>query len=150
MKIFVGSDHGGFEYKAAVIAKIQSLGHEAVDKGAFSLDPDDDYPQFAFAVGEAVAALPQDQAKGILLCRSGAGMTIAANKVSHVRAVQARSQEEVKHACEHNDANVLTLSADWLSEEEVLNLVEAFLVTPFSKEARHQRRVEQIAAYESK
>ena len=149
MNIFVGADHGGFKYKQAVLQEIQDLGHKAVDKGAFELDPDDDYPEYGFLVAEAVSEEP-DQSKGILLCRSGGGMTIAANKVKGVRAVQARSSEEVLHACLHNNANVLTLSADWTSEPEVLELVEIFLSTHFSDEARHQRRVEQITAYESK
>jgi ribose 5-phosphate isomerase B len=148
MKVFVGADHGGFQYKAAVLEKIANMGYEVEDKGAFALNAEDDYPEFAFSVAEAVAQ--ESDAKGVLLCRSGAGMTIAANKVKDIRAVQVRSTEEVQHACQHNNANVITLSADWLSQDEVLALVEVFLSTSFSSEPRHQRRVAQISQYESK
>lgn len=149
--IVLGADHGGFPFVESLIQKLETAGLTVMSVGAAELDPEDDYPKYAFEVGKTVAAL-QAQGKhalGVLLCRSGAGMTIAANKVAGIRAVTATTAEQVTHAREHNDANVLSLSADWSSEEEMWHLIEKFIDTPFSHEERHQRRIDQISEYES-
>lgn len=149
--IVLGSDHGGFPFVESIIQKLEAAGLTVMSVGAAQLDPEDDYPKYAFEVGKTVAAL-QSQGKtayGILLCRSGAGMTIAANKVTGIRAVTATTPEQAIHARQHNDANVLSLSADWSSEEDMWQLIETFITTPFSHEERHQRRIDQISEYES-
>ena len=114
--------------------------------GAATLEPDDDYPQYAFAVGREVAS--DSSRRGILFCRSGAGMAIAANKVVGIRAVAAHSVDEVKHAREHDDANVLTIAADWLRAASVEELLRAFLTTEGAVAPRHVRRIQQISEYE--
>ncbi len=148
--ILIGSDHGGFEKKQAVVAMLRDQGYQVLDCGAASFDPDDDYPQFAFKVGEElVKLLHQDKlAYGILLCRSGAGMSIAANKVVGVRAAETNSIEHAQHARQHNGANVATIAADWLDLDIVLSIVNHFVNTQFSGEERHLRRINQIGAYE--
>ncbi len=150
MRIHLGADHGGYELKEYLKAELEKLGHEVLDCGTFALDPTDDYPQFAFAVGEAVQ---HDSSQGvasfgILACRSGGGMTIAANKVPGVRAVSIHTIESAQHARQHNDARVATISGDWVSQTEALALVDAFISTPFSGDERHVRRISQIATYE--
>src|SRR5690606_7927015 len=112
----------------------------------FTHDPEDDFPQFALAVGERVAAEPER--RGILLCRSGGGMTIVAKKVPGVRAVQAYSPQQIKHDRTNDDVNVMTLAGDWGSPDDQRELVRTFIETPFSTAERHQRRLDQIAKYE--
>lgn len=118
-----------------------------VDVGASTLDPEDDYPDFALAVAQHVA---RDVAhhRGILACRSAAGVVIAANKVNGVRAVAPASLTAAHHSREHNDANVIGLSGDWLLLDEAKDMLHAWLTTPFSGEARHQRRLDKITAFE--
>ncbi|MDQ5951834.1 MAG: ribose 5-phosphate isomerase [Patescibacteria group bacterium] len=149
--IVLGADHGGFPFLEPLIQKFENDGLTVMSVGAEKLDPEDDYPKFAFEVGKTVSALRSQgkQAYGILLCRSGAGMTIAANKIAGVRAVTATTDEQVAHARQHNDANVLSLSADWSTAEDMWRLIQQFIATPFSKDERHQRRINQIAEYES-
>lgn len=149
--VVLGADHGGFPFVQPLLQYLRQQGVEVISVGAESLEPGDDYPQFAFEVGSTVARLRSQGvvAYGALLCRSGAGMTIAANKVAGVRAVTATTTEQVRHARQHNDANVVSLSAEWLSESEIHELVGVFITTSFSSEERHQRRVAQITAYES-
>lgn len=151
MKVYVGADHGGFEYKQHLISALKEADYDVTDLGANTLDPDDDYPQFAFAVAEAVVkdTTQNQQAVGVLLCRSGGGVTIAANKVAGIRAVQARDEKEVEHARQQNNANVLALSGDWLDVAQIIQLTKLFIETTFSNEARHARRVAQIEKYES-
>jgi ribose 5-phosphate isomerase B len=116
--IFIGSDHGGFALKAALIAQTQGTGLSLHDLGPRALSPGDDYPHYAFQVAQAVA-MRQAAAQpylGVLCCKSGAGMVIAANKVAGVRAVEAISVEQVKRTRDHNDANVLCFGAELLDE----------------------------------
>jgi ribose 5-phosphate isomerase B len=149
--VVLGADHGGFPFVLHLIHKLEGAGVTVMSVRAEKLDPDDDYPWFAFEVSKTVKALQAQgkRAYGILLCRSGAGMTIAANKVMGIRAVTANTVEQVAHARQHNDANVLSLSADWLSEDEMWQLTDKFISTPFSSEERHLRRINQISEYES-
>jgi ribose 5-phosphate isomerase B len=148
MTIYLGADHGGFPLKEKLKTWLEGQGMKVVDCGAMMLDPNDDYPDFAFAVARE---LNQDQdpgSRGILLCRSGAGMVIAANRSTAVRAVQVNQVSEVQHAREHNDANVIGLAADSITEDQAKELVTAFLQTEVSPDERHHRRIAKIAAWQ--
>lgn len=148
--IYLGSDHGGYLLKDKIKSWLDDWGYKYQDLGAHKLDPDDDYPQFAFAVAEKVSLEDnptqawKKRSKGILACRSAAGMVIAANKVKDVRAAAAFDIQSARHCREHNDANIIALSGDWLKETEAKKILEIWLETEFSKEARHSRRVQQI------
>lgn len=148
MTIYLGADHGGFPLKEKVKTWLTQWRYAFEDKGAVSLNPDDDYPDFAFAVADAVAKNEQD--RGILICRSSGGMVIAANKVCGVRAVAVFDEKGAKMAREHNNANILGLSGDWLDEEKAKAIVKTFITTQFSQDARHQRRLDKIAVREVK
>ena len=148
MKIYVGADHGGYELKDKVRQWLTEWGYQSEDVGAHQLDPADDYPEFAFKVAEKVAS--EADAVGVLLCRSGGGVTIAANKVRGIRAVPVYTVEQAQHARRDNDANVISLAGDWVTDEEVKALLKTYLETPYSKAKRHQRRLDQIAAYENR
>ena len=145
-KVILAADHGGYNLKEALKKHLKTQGYEVDDKGAHTLDETDDYPDFIFPAAQAVAA--DLNARGIVLCRSGAGASMVANKVKGVRAVVARTKEEAVHAREHNDANVVALSSDSLSGEEARDIVSAFLETTFSGEDRHMRRLKKIKAIE--
>lgn len=150
--IYLGADHGGFAHKEFIKKKLLELSYTVEDLGAFSEVEDDDYPEYALAVAKKVADSHQEgnAATGILLCRSGAGMTIAANKVAGIRAVNVSTVDLAKHARVHNDANVLALSADELKDEQMWKVLLAFLETPFSQEERHIRRIALISEFEKK
>lgn len=146
MKVYIGSDHGGFELKNYLKAWLVEQGHTVEDCGNTVLDPADDYPQYALAVAQKVVQDPES--KGVLICRSGVGVSITANKVKGGRASLATSLEEVAHAREHDDLNILALSGDYMSKEEAKTYVTAFLETKFSQGERHVRRLKQISDYE--
>ncbi len=148
LTIHLGADHGGFEIKAVLKSWLEEQGYPVMDHGAHRLDPEDDYPQFAIEVAEAMAEHSPATARGILLCRSGGGVTIAANKVVGVRAVAVTTVEEAKHAVEHNNAQVISLAADGANTEMCKQMVMAFLEAKFTGEERHQRRINQISEYE--
>lgn len=140
--IYLGADHGGFTLKEFLKERLRQEGFAVEDCGAQTLDPEDDYPQFAQAVAQKVAEDPN--AVGILCCRSGAGMVIAANRVPEVRAVEGWNLESAKRTRQQNHANILSLAGDWLSNDAAWAIVEAFLKEPFSSEERHVRRVAQL------
>src|SRR3954453_21909245 len=144
MKIAIGADHAGFSLKEQVRQKLSDEGYEVVDFGTGS-DASCDYPDFAQTVGRDVAQGRSD--RGILVCSTGIGMAIAANKIDGIRAAPAQSEDEVKFTREHNDANVLTLGARYLDEERALDLIQIFLNTEFAG-GRHARRVAKIAQLE--
>ncbi len=144
MRIHVGADHAGFRLKEHVKAYLERAGHEVVDVGTH-WEESVDYPDFARLVAEAVASGEAD--RGILVCGTGIGMAIAANKVPGVRAVQATDVEFARLARLHNDANVLTLPGRFMEGEQAEPIVEVFLSTPFEG-GRHQRRIDEIAALE--
>lgn len=146
MKIAVGSDHRGFPLKERLKAMLAAGGHEIIDAGCTSTQPAD-YPDYAFPVGEMVARGAAN--RGILICGSGIGMSIAANKVKGVRAALCRTVDDARMTRMHNDSNVLTLSERSLDDPALAELVTVWLTTPFDG-GRHQRRVEKISAYESK
>lgn len=145
MKIAIGADHAGFELKEKLKQHLMSNGVEVDDRGTRSLESVD-YPDFARAVGEDVAARQADF--GLLVCGSGIGMAIAANKVPGVRAANVWSAEAARLSREHNDANVLTLGARLLTESDAAEILDAWLATNFAG-GRHQRRVDKIAEIES-
>ncbi|HEY0118258.1 MAG TPA: ribose-5-phosphate isomerase [Cellulomonas sp.] len=147
MRIHVGSDHAGFELKAALVARLEQAGHDVVDHGAHVYVADDDYPGFCFATGEAVVADPGSL--GVVIGGSGNGEQIAANKVTGVRAALAWNDETARLARQHNDANVVAVGARQHPLEEAIALVDTFLAEPFSGEPRHQRRIDQLSAYEA-
>jgi ribose 5-phosphate isomerase B len=144
MKIALGADHAGFPLKERVKQWLLELGVQVDDKGTSSADSVD-YPDYARKVGEEVAAKKAD--RGILVCGSGIGMSIAANKIPGVRAANAHTVYEAQMSREHNDANVLTLGARVLTEDEAHSILDAWLRTKFAG-GRHQRRVDKIAQLE--
>lgn len=144
MKIFLGADHAGFKLKNKIKTYLEELGEEVFDKGANELNEQDDYPDFILPVARAVR---EDKgAKGIILGGSGQGEAIVANKIPGVRAVvyYGGDKKILTLSREHNDANVLSLGARFLTEEEAINAVKLWLETPFSKEERHERRIKKI------
>ncbi len=148
MKIHLGCDHAGFELKNTIKAHLEAANHEVVDHGAHEFDPLDDYPAFCIAAAEAVAA--EMNSLGIVIGGSGNGEQIAANKVIGVRAALAWSVETAKLAREHNNANVIGLGARMHSKDEAIEIVEAFISTEFSNDARHIRRIDQLTEYETR
>ena len=148
MKIHLGCDHAGFELKNTIKAHLEAANHEIVDHGAHEFDPLDDYPAFCIAAAEAVAA--EMSSLGIVIGGSGNGEQIAANKVIGVRAALAWSVETAKLAREHNNANVIGLGARMHSEGEAIEIVQAFISTEFSNDARHIRRIDQLKEYETR
>ncbi|MEK7557172.1 MAG: RpiB/LacA/LacB family sugar-phosphate isomerase [Patescibacteria group bacterium] len=148
MHVYLGADHGGFELKERIKRWLVEWGHTWEDLGNTTYDKGDDYPPFALAVAEKVGKTRD--AIGILACRSAAGMVIAANKVKGVRAITVHDENSAGLAREKNDANVVVLSGDWLSEKEAKKILKVFLETPFSGEERHIRRIKTIEEYENK
>ena len=145
MKLAIGSDHRGFEVKRRVLMSLQQLGHEVLDLGTHSRDSVD-YPDFAFEVATAVGEGRAE--RGILICGTGIGMCIAANKVKGVRAAPCHDSITAEMSRRHNDANVLCLSADLLGEELIDRMVRIWLETEFEG-GRHARRVDKITRFES-
>lgn len=144
--IIIGADHGGFVMKQSLSSWLKEQEYQVKDCGAFQLAPADDYPVFAQAVAqELIACQKQNEpAFGVLLCRSGAGMVMAANRFSAIRAAGVMNTQQAVHARAHNDANVIVLSGDWMQEHEMKECILTFLTTPFSAEERHVRRIAQL------
>lgn len=157
--IYLGSDHGGFDLKEKIKKWLTRWGLPWEDLGNTYYEKEDDYPQFAILVGEKVAdeemnnryPTPwKDRPKGIITCRSAAGMVIAANKVKGSRAATAFDSRSAKHCRQHNDANILALSGDWLDEYYAKKILKVWLETEFSGEERHVRRLKEIEEYENR
>ncbi len=144
MKIHVGSDHAGFELKEKLVNFLRELGHETVDHGAFAPEEKDDYPDFVIPVAKAVAL--DMESKGIILGGSGEGEAMAANRTSGARAAvyYGGPIEIIKLSREHNDANILSLGARFLIEDEAQKAVKIFLETNFSGDERHIRRIKKF------
>lgn len=140
-RIYVGADHAGFALKAKLVDELRRLGYEPVDVGPASLDPADDYPDFAKPVATAVS--DGTVRRGVLTCGTGLGMAYAANRFPGVRAAVAWNPEIAALSRSHNDANVLVLPARFVSDDEGLAILRRFLETAFEG-GRHQRRVEKI------
>lgn len=156
--IYLGSDHGGFDLKEKIKKWLKVWGYEYEDLGNKVYDKSDDYPDFALMVAKKVSeaqmndhkfSLPwKNRTKGILFCRSAAGMVIAANKVMSIRAVTVFDEKSAKHSRAHNDTNVLALSGNWLEDYQAKKIVKIWLETEFSAEERHIRRLRKIEEFE--
>ena len=147
MRVYLGSDHAGFELKAALIEWLTSAGHEPVDCGPAAYDHDDDYPPYVMAAAQGVITDPGSL--GIIIGGSGNGEQIAANKISGVRAAVAWTDETAQLARLHNNANVLSLGARMYSIEDAVTFARVFVSTGFSGESRHARRLAMISDYEA-
>ncbi len=152
MKIYLATDHAGFELKEKLKSFLVKEGYEIEDCGAYELDPQDDYPDFISKAAEAISNDPE--ARAITLGASGQGEAIVANKFKSVRAAvyygsQADSYEIVKLSRKHNDSNVLSLGARFLTEDTAIKAVKVWLETPFEEAKRHIRRIEKIKQIES-
>lgn len=151
--IHIGGDHAGFELKEEIIRFLEKKEYEVIDHGAYELDPDDDYPDFVLPVALAVAE--DEHSRGIILGGSGQGEAIVANRVSGIRAIvfygePALSDESIVLLSRyHNDANVLSLGARFLTEEEALEAVDMWLETAFGQDERHVRRIAKIDEIDS-
>ena len=147
MTIYLGADHRGFKLKERLKEVFKNDAYDVVDLGAPELVPTDDYPDYTAAVAEKVAASPLD-ARGIVVCGSGFGVDIVANKFPGVRAALAMSPDHVYQGRHDDDVNVLALAADFLDDATAVNIVKVFLTTPFAKEERYVRRLGKITAIE--
>jgi ribose 5-phosphate isomerase B len=144
MKIVIGSDHRGVEVKRRLVSVIRSMGHDVLDVGTEEAESVD-YPDFAYEVAKRVGAAEME--RGILICGTGIGMCMAANKVRKVRAASCQDVLTAEMSRRHNDANVLCLSADLVGEDQMAQMIRIWLETPFDG-GRHSRRVEKIAKIE--
>jgi ribose 5-phosphate isomerase B len=147
MRVYLGSDHAGFELKGHLLGALAAQGYDVVDIGAHTYHADDDYPAFCLATGATVVA---DQGSlGVVIGGSGNGEQIAANKVAGVRAALAWNLDTASLARAHNDANVVAIGARQHTADEATAIVLAFLAEPFSHDKRHQRRIDQVSGYET-
>ena len=144
-RVAVGADHGGFTLKAKVIILLTDLGYAVADLGTHNPEPCD-YPRIAYKVATAVASGRFD--RGVLLCKSGVGMAIAANKVPGIRAGVCQTPFDAARSRAHNDANVLVLGAEHLPVAAMIRIARRWFATPFEAGGRHERRVQQVAAME--
>lgn len=144
MKIYLGADHNGFEYKQELAKRLREAGHEIIDEGDQELKSEDDYPQFAGRVASAVLAGDEAEPRGILICGSGQGMCIAANRFKGIRAALCWSQAEARAARNDDDANILCLASRYTSLDDAAAIVETFLATPFAGAPRFTRRIKQL------
>ena len=146
MKVAIAADHGGYEMKRWLAQSLQDAGHDVLDLGAPAYQPTDDYPDFSKAVAEAVVGGRAE--RGILICGSGAGAAIAANKVAGIRASLAHDTYTAHQMVEHDDANVCCLGARVIGQELAEEIVRAFLAARFTGEERHIRRLAKVVALE--
>ena len=144
MRIYIGADHRGFEMKEEIKNWLSENEYEVEDVGNHVFDPEDDYVDFALKVAESIEG-NGNTSRGILLCGSGHGVDIVANRFPHVRAIIGFGEEVTVQGREHEDANVLVLPAEWMSSEEAVERVRKFLETERSEAARHDRRRARIA-----
>ena len=148
MRIAIGADHAGFPLKSELVPWLKDQGHEVVDFGALAFEPNDDYPDYAEAVAKAVAS--GEATRGIMVCGSGVGACVTSNKVPGVRACMCHDTYSAHQGVEHDDMNLLCLGARIIGGELAREVVTAFLQAEFSKEERHQRRLNKLLAIESK
>jgi ribose 5-phosphate isomerase B len=145
-KIYIGADHRGFTLKEKIKSWISELGYESDDMGAYELDPIDDYTLYAQKVASSVVKFKD--AKGILLCGSGVGVDIVANKFDGVRASIGKTVEQIKAGRNDDDMNVLVIATDFTIDDEAKEMIKVFLETKFDQEERHKRRLEVIKKIE--
>lgn len=144
MKIFIGADHQGFQLKERLERLLKKVGYSVADEGDNKLDPDDDFPIFAERVVRAMQASGDMEARGILICGSGQGMAMAANRFKGIRACLAFDKESARSARNDDDSNVLCLPASVLKGEEVEDIVRTWLDTSFANAPRFNRRLRQL------
>lgn len=147
MKIFLGTDHAGFELKEVLKVFLQKEGYDVIDCGAVTFDREDDYPDFVGKAAREVAKNPGSF--GFVFGKSGAGECVAANKIKGIRAVLAVNNENVLLSRQHNDANILSFGTLFFDAEKAKELTKLFLTTDFSNEVRHARRIEKITELET-
>lgn len=144
MKVFIGADHNGFHLRNRLISYLKRAGYEVIDDGDAKLDPHDDFPVFAQKVVTDVLTSDDPDARGVLICGSGQGMCMAANRFNGIRAVLGYDRESVRSARHDDDANVLCLPAALFKKDEANVLVETFLNTPFAGALRFVRRIKEM------
>jgi RpiB/LacA/LacB family sugar-phosphate isomerase len=147
MRVAIGADHAGFALKQLIGGDLRDLGHEVIDLGTDSMDPVD-YPDYAEAVGKVILGGKAD--RGILVCGSGVGASVAANKLPGIRAALCHDTYSARQGVEHDDMNILVLGGRVIGGELARELVHAYLAALFTKEERHRRRLEKIKALEKR
>ncbi|HEV2447061.1 MAG TPA: ribose 5-phosphate isomerase B [Candidatus Sulfopaludibacter sp.] len=147
MKLAVATDHGGFPLKDRVVAELRKMGHEVVDLGGFTSEPGDDYPDYSKAVAQAILAGKAERA--VLICGSGAGACVAANKFKGVRAATCHDSFSARQCVEDDDVNVLCLGARVVGPELAMDLVRDYVSAKFSGAERHRRRLAKVAGFEA-
>ena len=148
MKVAIASDHGGYEYKKILLAEIREKGYDLIDLGAFTEQPADDYPDHAEAVANAL--LREEAERGILICGSGVGVCVAANKFKGIRAGVCHDHYSAHQCVEHDDANVLCIGQRVIGIELAKEIVCSFLAAKFTQEERHVRRLKKIITIENR
>ncbi|HEY2004021.1 MAG TPA: RpiB/LacA/LacB family sugar-phosphate isomerase [Candidatus Saccharimonadia bacterium] len=143
MKIFLGADHAGYELKNQLKEHLIHNGYEVEDVGAKTLDDDDDYPRYAYALAAKILGADEDD-RGVLICGSGQGMSMAANRVNGVRAALAWNADSAKAARADDNSNVLVLPARFVAEEAALDMVDAWLATEFKSDPKYLRRLDEL------
>lgn len=144
MKVFITSDHAGFELKNTTGEHLVHNGYDAEDLGPATLDEEDDYPNYAFHATTQLLGSTDDDPRAIMMCATAQGMAIAANRVAGIRAAVAWNDEIAKLSREHEDTNVLTLPSRFLETETAMTIIDVWLRAEFSKAPRHQRRLDEI------
>lgn len=144
MKIYIGADHNGFHLRNSLLTYLKRAGYDIADDGDDKLDPQDDFPVFAQKVVKDVLGSSDTNARGILICGSGQGMCIAANRFKGIRALLGYDRESVRSARNDDDANILCLPARLLEKDTANVLVETFLNTPFAAAPRFTRRINEL------
>lgn len=144
MKLYIDADHNGFELKKALVSYLKDLGHEVVDVGQPQLDPEDDFPMTAARVVTGMRGSSDHEARGLLICGSGQGVCMAANRFKGIRAAIGWDNVQAKAARNDEDSNVLCLSARQLTLAKAKNIVHTWLNTPFAGAARYKRRIGQL------
>ena len=147
MKLAIGADHAGFDLKAQIVPWLESSGHQVVDIGAHALDPADDFPDFAAAVARSVTGGQAE--RGVMICGSGVGASIATNKVGGIRACLCHDTYTARQGVEHNNMNVLCLGGRVIGIETAKEVIAAFIGAEFMPETRFQRRIDKVSEIES-
>jgi ribose 5-phosphate isomerase B len=144
MKIYLGADHAGFDLKTQIFEHLHHAGYDVEDVGAHSLDQDDDYPHYALQVATKVLGEEGDQGRGILICGSGQGMSMAANRVQGIRAALAWNADSARAAKEDDDANILVLPSRFVAAEEAFAMADAWLEAKFKADPKYRRRLDEL------
>jgi ribose 5-phosphate isomerase B len=147
MRVGIATDHGGFDLKADVVARLQAAGHEVIDFGAHNLDQADDYPDFVVPLARAVAAA--DVERGVAICGSGVGASVCANKIPGVRAALIHDHFSARQGVEGDHLNILCMGGRTVGPAVAWDLVQTFLTAEFSQAERHLRRLGKVASLES-